>query len=55
MSFSRAVLPDTIDWLRIMNLSVAEASVDLLLTRHTYDVGVTVLRRDGDVEIVAVK
>ena len=55
VSFSRAVLPDTIDWLRIMNLSVAEASVDLLLTRHTYDVGVTVLRRDGDVEIVAVK
>jgi glycogen debranching enzyme len=55
VSFSRAVLPDTIDWLRIMNLSVAEASVDLMLTRHTYDVGVTVLRRDGDVEIVAVK
>jgi glycogen debranching enzyme len=55
VSFSRAVLPDAIDWLRIMNLSVAEASVDLLLTRHTYDVGVTVLRRDGDVEIVAVK
>jgi len=55
VSFSRAVLPDTIDWLRIMNLSVAEATVDLLLTRHTYDVGVTVLRRDGDVEIVAVK
>ena len=55
VSFSRAVLPDTIDWLRIMNLSVANTSVDLLLTRHTYDVGVTVLRRDGDVEIVAVK
>jgi glycogen debranching enzyme len=55
VSFSRAVLPETIDWLRIMNLSVADASVDLLLTRHTYDVGVTVLRRDGDVEIVAVK
>ena len=55
VSFSRAVLPETIDWLRIMNLSVADSSVDLLLTRHTYDVGVTVLRRDGDVEIVAVK
>jgi glycogen debranching enzyme len=54
VSFSRAVLPDTIDWLRIMNLSVVDASVDLLLTRHTYDVGVTVLRRDGDLEIVAV-
>ena len=55
VSFSRAVLPDSIDWLRIVNLSVAGANVDLLLTRHTYDVGVTVLRRDGDVEIVTVQ
>ena len=55
VSFSRAVLPESIDWLRILNLSVAGASVDLLLTRHTYDVSVTVLRRDGDVDIVAMK
>jgi len=55
VSFSRAVLPDRIDWLRIANLSVAGAEVDLLLTRHAYDVGVTVLRRTGDVEIVAVQ
>jgi glycogen debranching enzyme len=55
VSFSRAVLPDSIDWLRIVNLSVAGANVDLLLTRHTHDVGVTVLRRDGDVEIVTVQ
>jgi glycogen debranching enzyme len=55
VSFSRAVLPESIDWLRILNLSVAGATVDLLLTRHTYDVSVTVLRRDGDVDIVAVK
>jgi glycogen debranching enzyme len=55
VTFSRAVLPKTIDWLRILNLSVAGASVDLLFTRHTYDVSVTVLRRDGDVDIVAVK
>jgi glycogen debranching enzyme len=55
VSFARAVLPEEIDWLRIVNLSVGLASVDLLLTRHTYDVGVTVLRRDGDVAIVAEK
>jgi glycogen debranching enzyme len=55
VSLSRAVLPDSIDWLRIVNLSVAGATVDLLLTRHTHDVGVTVLRRDGDVEIVTVQ
>jgi glycogen debranching enzyme len=55
VSFSRAALPETIEWLRLGNLSVGSASVDLLLRRHAYDVGVTVLRRDGDVEIVAVQ
>jgi glycogen debranching enzyme len=45
VSFDRAVLPGDIDWLRIINLSVGRASVDLLLTRHAYDVSVTVLRR----------
>jgi hypothetical protein len=29
--------------------------VDLLLVRHEHDVGVNVLRRDGDLEIVVVK
>jgi glycogen debranching enzyme len=55
VSFARASLPSSIDWVRIVNLSVADASVDLLLTRHTYDVGVTVLRREGDLEIMALK
>ena len=55
VTFSKAVLPEAIDWLRIMNLSLAGTSVDLLLTRHTYDVGATVLRRDGGMEIVALK
>ena len=55
VSFVHAVLPKDIDWLQILNLSVGNANVDLLLTRHTYDVGVTVMRRDGDVEILAAK
>lgn len=55
VSFTRAVLPEAIDWLRIVNLSVGSASIDLLLTRHPYDVGVTVVRRDGDLTIVAEK
>jgi glycogen debranching enzyme len=53
--FTRAVLPDQIDSLRIVNLSVGDARIDLRLERHTHDVGVTVLRRHGDVEIVSVK
>ena len=55
VSFAHAVLPEEIDWLRIINLTVGSASVDLLLTRHTHDVGVTVLRRSGPIEIIAIK
>jgi glycogen debranching enzyme len=55
ISFSHAILPETIDWLRIANLHVADATVDLMLTRYAHDVGVAVLRRDGDVEILTVK
>jgi glycogen debranching enzyme len=55
VSFTRAALPEEIDWLRIINLSVGAGSVDLVLTRHGCDVGVAVLRREGDVTIVAEK
>jgi glycogen debranching enzyme len=55
VSFHRAMLPLSIDWIRLTNLTVGDASVDLLLTRHTNDVGVQVLRREGQAEIVTVK
>ena len=41
--------------LRIHNLEVAGATVDLLLVRHEHDVGVDVLRREVDVQILVVK
>jgi hypothetical protein len=49
------MLPEGVDWIRLTNLSVAEARLDLLLTRHAHDVGLEVLRRDGQVEILSVK
>ena len=55
ISFERAMLPDDIDWLRLLNIPLGTASLDLLLTRHASDVTATVLRRDGDVEIVVIK
>jgi glycogen debranching enzyme len=55
VSFWRAVLPESIGSLEIANLRVGDATVDLHLERHPHDVGVTVLRRTGDVDIVAVK
>ena len=41
--------------LRITNLEVARATVDLLLVRHGDDVGVNVLRRAGDLSVVVAK
>lgn len=41
--------------LRIHNLELSGAAVDLLLVHHTDDVGVNVLRREGDVQIVVMK
>ncbi len=55
VSFARAILPQSIDWLRITNLAVNDARVDLLIERHPHDVGVTVLKREGEVEITVVK
>ena len=54
VTFRSAQLPPNIDWIHVSNLAVADARVDLRLDRHQHDVGVTVLRRDGPVEIVSV-
>ncbi|HKQ62729.1 MAG TPA: amylo-alpha-1,6-glucosidase [Candidatus Polarisedimenticolaceae bacterium] len=55
VSFFRPRLPAAIDQLFIHNLRVAGATVDLHLARHEQDVGVNVLRREGDVEVIVVK
>ena len=43
--------PASLGELRIHNLEVAGATIDLLLVRHQHNVSVNVLRREGDVEI----
>jgi glycogen debranching enzyme len=55
ISFSRGRLPESIDWIRLTDLTIGDAVVDLQLERHPHDLGVTVIRREGDVEIVTVK
>ena len=55
VSFTRPQLPASLGELRIHNLEVAGASLDLLLVRHEQDVGVNVLRREGDVQVTVVK
>jgi glycogen debranching enzyme len=53
--FTRPHLPAALGELRIHNLEVAGASVDLLLVRHEHDVGVNVLRREGDLQVMVIK
>jgi glycogen debranching enzyme len=53
--FSNPQLPEYLPEVRIHNLEVAGAAVDLLLIRNKHDVGVNVLRREGNVRITVVK
>jgi glycogen debranching enzyme len=53
--FSFPLLPPSLREVRILNLKVGEASIDLLLQRHGHDVGINVLRREGQVEVHMVK
>ena len=53
--FTRARLPAFLNEVRIRNLRVGSESLDFVLQRHEEDVGINVLRRGGDVEVVAIK
>jgi glycogen debranching enzyme len=53
--FSFPLLPPFLREVRILNLKVGEAAIDLLLQRHGHDVGINVLRREGQVEVHMVK
>ena len=55
VTFSRALLPPSIESLQITDLRVGEGALDLLVERHPQDVGVSVLRRTGEVDIIALK
>src|SRR5947209_2289708 len=56
LTFSKPVLPRFLQQVTIRGLKVADGLADLLLTRHDEgDVGVTVLRREGALDIVVLK
>jgi glycogen debranching enzyme len=50
--FAHPVLPEFLPEVRLENLAVGTTRVDLLLLRHEGEVGINVLRKQGDVEIV---
>jgi glycogen debranching enzyme len=49
--FRQPRLPETLDWLRLTNLTVGTAELDLLCERRGSDVGISVLRKIGDVTL----
>ena len=53
--FERSTLPESLKRISITNLHVAGATVDLALARYPVDVGLELLRREGDVEIIIQK
>jgi len=53
--FTRPLLPAYLERVSMTNLTVGNAKVDLVLQRHADDVGLTVARRQGRVEVVTLK
>jgi len=54
VSLVRPFLPPFLSRATIMNLRIGDASADIQVVRHEHDVTVTVLRRNGDIEVVVV-
>ena len=52
LSFVNPVLPPFLERVEIRDLTIGNARIDLILDRHPKDVGLTVTRRTGDVEVV---
>lgn len=54
VQFHYPQLPEYIDVVRISNMQVGDGLLDLSLRRHTHDVGINVIRKEGDVEIAVI-
>jgi glycogen debranching enzyme len=50
-----SALPEALQYVRIRNIQVGDASVDLAFERHAENVGVNILRRQGELEVIATK
>ena len=53
--FNRPTLPDSLSCLRIENLQLRDASVDLVVERHAQNIHVEVARKSGAVDIIVSK
>jgi glycogen debranching enzyme len=55
ITFRSPALPDFLSEIRISNLRVGAATVDLRLERYPGDVGVNILRKSGNVQVVTLR
>ena len=54
ITFLRPSLPESIERLTMTGVVVAGACVDILLERHAADVAVSVMKREGEIEVVSI-
>ena len=54
LRFSHPRLPDYLHWLEIKNLRFRDGTIDLIVRRHPHDVGINLLRKDGDIEVAVI-
>jgi len=54
LRFHHPQLPDYLQRLQITNLRFGNAVIDLSLRRHLNDVGINVIRKEGDIDIVVI-
>ena len=55
VALSSPVLSAFLEDIQLRTLTIGEASMDLALQHHPQDVGVNVMRREGDIDIMIVK
>jgi glycogen debranching enzyme len=53
--FNYPALPPFLQEVTITNLTVGSASLDVAFQRHDQDVGINVMRKEGDIELVVIK
>jgi glycogen debranching enzyme len=53
--FSNPLLPRFLSRVTLAGLRIDDAEIDLEFRRHARDVGLQILRREGDIEVVVVK
>jgi len=53
--FSHPVLPESIPEIRVSNLRISDALIDLRILRHPNDVGVIVEKREGAIDVIVAK